>query len=267
MGLLEAIPEATLEALAAAQPGAMRGRLQLVPDPRDPAITRVGRFGWKAGSPTLEAQIANAFNEDMGVTSPLRPTRECTLGSAGAQVCGTADAAVSGVSDADIQSVARYLSLLGVPPQRAFAEPTAPDMAVERQRVQRAEAGRALFATAQCAVCHIPETKTGEHRFAELRWQTIRPYTDLLLHDMGDDLADTYVQGVASGREWRTAPLWGIGLLEKIDAEVRYLHDGRARTLEEAILWHGGQAAPSREAFRAMGQAERAQLVTFLRSL
>jgi CxxC motif-containing protein (DUF1111 family) len=113
----------------------------------------------------------------------------------------------------------------------------------------------------------VPTLTTGTaHRFAELRGQTIAPYTDLLLHDMGPDLADTYAQGVATQQEWRTAPLWGLGLLASINPNVRYLHDGRARTIEEAILWHGGQAAAARDRFKALSAADRQKVIDMVTS-
>jgi CxxC motif-containing protein (DUF1111 family) len=125
-----------------------------------------------------------------------------------------------------------------------------------------------LFAQAKCAACHVPELRTGEvPGQPALSGQSIRPYTDLLLHDMGEALADNRPDFEASGREWRTPPLWGIGLTQTVNGNVNYLHDGRARTLVEAILWHGGEAAASREAFKAMARAEREALLRFLESL
>ena len=132
-------------------------------------------------------------------------------------------------------------------------------------------AGRKAFATANCVACHTPEMKTGNnHPFAELRNQTIRPYTDLLLHDMGDGLADNLPEGKASGRQWRTPALWGIGYTAKVqegDSKVGYLHDGRARTLQEAILWHAGEAEKSRQRYEAFSAQDREAILAFLRSL
>ena len=127
--------------------------------------------------------------------------------------------------------------------------------------------GGTLFDQSRCSACHVATLTTGTtHRFAELRNQTIHPYTDLLLHDMGPALADNYPQGVASVQEWRTAPLWGLGLETSINPSVRYLHDGRARTIEEAILWHGGQATASRNRFMQLSAADRQSLIDFVNS-
>jgi CxxC motif-containing protein (DUF1111 family) len=149
----------------------------------------------------------------------------------------------------------RYVALLGVPPRRDHA-----DAEVVK--------GQALFASAGCAKCHVPALKTGSfHPLAELRNQQIRAYTDLLLHDMGAGLADNMGEGNATPSEWRTPLLWGIGLTAGVSGGEAYLHDGRAGTLTEAILWHGGEALPAREAFRTMPAADRAALVKFLQSL
>jgi CxxC motif-containing protein (DUF1111 family) len=149
----------------------------------------------------------------------------------------------------------RYVALLGVGARRNLSDP-------------RTIAGEALFASANCTACHTPELTTSPyHPMAELRNQTIRPFTDLLLHDMGPGLADNMGENGASGSEWRTPPLWGIGLTAGVSGGEAYLHDGRARTLEEAILWHDGEAAASREAFRNMSSADRDALVAFLQSL
>ncbi|WP_374537708.1 di-heme oxidoredictase family protein [Chitinimonas taiwanensis] len=287
MGLLEAVPEADIAALAKASerdPDGAVGRLQLVPDLANPAIQRLGRFGWRATSASVLDQAAEALNGDMGVTSRLKPKHLCGLAD-GASACRAADAAGPEISDAEIDLLTRYVSLLGVPPQRRFAgqQPqgivatkilsqdaaaTAAQEAAELAKQQDVARGGQLFATARCTACHVASLSTGsQHRFAELRQQTIRPYTDLLLHDMGPELSDNYPQGRASGQEWRTAPLWGLGLLASINPNTRYLHDGRARNLEEAVLWHGGQASKSRERFKALSAKERQQLLDFVSSL
>nr|WP_298155103.1 di-heme oxidoredictase family protein [uncultured Pseudoxanthomonas sp.] len=268
LGLLEAVPEQHLERLVLAQqgdPDGVAGRLQIVADARDPGVSRVGRFGWKGGSATLEQQASLAFNTDMGVASPLMPSLECARGSQGA-ACTQVDTGSAKLTAADIQQTTLYLSLLGVPPRRDFDNPLEQD-AQARARQLRVKRGAQLFEAARCGTCHAPELRTGHHRFVELRYQTIRPYTDLLLHDMGPELADTYVEGRATAREWRTAPLWGLGLAAAIDPNVRYLHDGRAATLEEAVLWHGGQGAAAKRRFEAMSAEDRRALVDFLKSL
>jgi len=287
MGLLEAIDEKeTLEALVLAQQGTTTsGKLQIVKDPK--GINRVGRFGWKGGAPTVEVQVSAAFNTDMGVTNPLFPKHECALGAASGSVntkCAAVDSLnpAPAISAEDVEKVSLYLRLLGVPSNRMVVESvkwpnpavqglqikSSAELATETQRVSDAKAGKNLFAQAQCIACHVDTMKTGnKHRFPELRNQNIHPYSDLLLHDMGPGLADQFVEGRAKGSEWRTAPLWGIGLLATIDPNVRYLHDGRAATLEEAILWHGGQATTSRNIFMNYSATQRAQLIEFLKSL
>ena len=286
MGLLEAVPEASLEALAKASqadPDKTVGKLQVVDDLRDPSIKRVGRFGWRATSATVEQQTAAALNTDIGVTTSLLPRRLCGLAATGTD-CRAADTAQAPLADADLELMVRYLSLLAVPPARHFAgeqplaidgptivaQPaatTAAQVAAEAVLQARVADGKTLFAQLRCTSCHVPTLTTGTgHRFAELRGQTIAPYTDLLLHDMGPELADTYAQGNATAQEWRTAPLWGLGLLKSINPSVRYLHDGRARTIEEAILWHGGQAAASRDRFKALSADQRQKVIDMVSS-
>jgi CxxC motif-containing protein (DUF1111 family) len=287
MGLLEAVPESVLANLAAASAkdtdGAV-GRLQVVSDLKDPTVKRVGRFGWRATTATVEQQTADALNGDMGVTTSILPKHICGQGTAGA-ACLAANVNGTELSDADVELLSRYTSLLAVPASRHFkgqqptnvsaptilaqsAATTAAQIQAENLMQDRVAAGSMLFAQARCTACHVPTLNTGVfHRLAELRNQTIRAYTDLLLHDMGPELADSYPQGIATEREWRTPPLWGLGLLPTINPNVRYLHDGRARTLEEAILWHGGQGQASRDRFKAMLTDDRQKLIDFLKSL
>ena len=159
------------------------------------------------------------------------------------------------LSAVDLDHLYRYVAVLGVPPRRNHTD-------------AEALKGEALFGSAGCFKCHSATVKTSPyHPLAELRGQTIHPYTDLLLHDMGPGLADNMAEGNASGSDWRTPPLWGIGLTAGVSGGEAYLHDGRARTLSEAILWHGGEARASREAFRTMSAADRAALLKFLQSL
>lgn len=259
LGLLEAVAESTLQSFVDATDrngDGVRGRLSIVRDARDPSIQRVGRFGWRAEVATLELQVAAALNFDMGVTTAVLPQLDCGRSRTS---CGSG----TPLGAADIDRLVRYVALLGVPAPRHFDNGQVDSPAAETAKA-RVRDGAQLFAQANCSSCHVPEMRTGNtHRFAELRNQTIRPFTNLLLHDMGPELAD-----VAGGnREWRTAPLWGIGLLERIDPNVRYLHDGRARTLEEAILWHGGEAERSRQRFMALPADDRRKLIEFLRSL
>ncbi|MBV8657566.1 MAG: c-type cytochrome [Burkholderiales bacterium] len=268
MGLLEAVPETQLQTLVAngtVDVDGAGGKLQIVPDPVNPQINRVGRFGWRAGAPTVAFQVALALNSDIGVTSNLLPKHVCSAGSAGA-ACVAADAKGVQLSDADLGRLTTYLSLLGVPARRHFPAPELTDPAQQLAQTRVAN-GAQLFDQMRCVACHVGQLQTGAHNFAELRSQTIRPYTDLLLHDMGPNLADSFTEGVAGPSEWRTAPLWGIGYVAKIDPNVRYLHDGRARTLEEAILWHGGQATNARNRFMNLSADMRQQVLEFLQSL
>ena len=213
----------------------------------------IGRLGWKASQPTLEAQVIAALHGDIGITSAARPDEDLTSAQR-----AVIDAPSGGSPEIDahkIGRIAHYCRVLAVPAQRGAGTPE-----VER--------GRTLFARAGCTGCHTPTLVTGASSPIELfRNATIHQYTDLLLHDMGDGLADDSRDGDASGREWRTPPLWGIGLLETVNGHAHYLHDGRARTLDEAILWHGGEAKRSRDAFAAMSAEERRALVAFLNSL
>ncbi|HYX35385.1 MAG TPA: di-heme oxidoredictase family protein [Oligoflexus sp.] len=215
--------------------------------------TEIGRFGWKANQATLHDQDAGAFNGDMGLTTSLAPLENCSS----LQTVWT-DVPNGGhpeVEDKQFNLVVHYSRFIAVPARRD----------TDRPEVQ---AGRKLFFEAGCAACHRPTMTTrtdAAHRL--LAQQKIWPYTDLLLHDMGPDLADHRPDGLANGREWRTPPLWGIGLTQEVNNRPFYLHDGRARTLEEAILWHGGEADGSREAYRTMPAEQRAQLLRFLKSL
>lgn len=246
MGLLEAIDEASIVALADPEDSngdGISGRLRTVADP-ETGEPRLGRFTTKGDQGRLRHQIASALNTDMGVTTTVFP-----------QLDGEKEAAPVELGDTELDQLTRYLALLGVPSQRDYSKP----------EVIR---GKELFTAASCVACHTPRhTTSAHHPMAELRSQAIRPYTDLLLHDMGPGLADNISDDGTSGSEWRTPPLWGIGLTSGVSGGEAYLHDGRARTLEEAILWHGGEAESSKEAFRTMPAADRAALVAFLRSL
>ncbi|SEN81526.1 CxxC motif-containing protein, DUF1111 family [Duganella sp. CF517] len=270
-GLLEAIPEASILALARSAPDAdgVKGVANYVYDPESGAV-RVGRFGWKAAKATLRQQSAEALLLDMAVTSPVYRSRDCVNGP----VACRAGAAQAGISEADLQSISNYLSLVAVPAQRSVASGFPKGVApLDEHRVdsQQVAAGARLFQGMRCVACHTAEIKTGSgHLFAELRNQTIRPYTDLLLHDMGAGLADKFVEGQAKGAMWRTAPLWGIGYTDKVmggAGKAGYLHDGRARTLTEAVLWHGGEADRSRQRFEALSKADRDAVLAFLKSL
>jgi CxxC motif-containing protein (DUF1111 family) len=270
-GLLEAVPESDILARAHATPDedGVKGQANYVFDPESGAV-RLGRFGWKAGKISLRHQAAAALLQDMSVTTPVYPTRDCLAGPA---QC-TAAKAQPGLAESDLQTISRYLELLAVPAQRSlasgFPKGVAPlaDLDVDPAKVA---AGAKVFQTMRCTSCHVDTMKTGAgHPLAELRSQTIKPYTDLLLHDMGPGLADTYVEGSASGNLWRTSPLWGIGYTDRVmgtAGKVGYLHDGRARTLTEAVMWHGGEAAKAQQRFVALSATDRAALLAFLQSL
>jgi CxxC motif-containing protein (DUF1111 family) len=214
---------------------------------------RPGRFGWKAEQPSIAQQVATAFLEDMGLTSAPMPVENQSPQET-LQIVSPPSPSPE-VSDAILAQVILYSSLLAVPARRS----------VEVPEVQH---GEELFRRLRCAACHEPTLETGaEAPFAELSRQTIHPYTDLLLHDMGEGLSDGRPSFEASGREWRTAPLWGLGLIAKVNGHTFLLHDGRARNAAEAVLWHGGEAAAAREAFRLLPAAERQALLAFLESL
>jgi CxxC motif-containing protein (DUF1111 family) len=218
---------------------------------------RVGRFGWKASQPTLEAQVAAALHGDMGLTTSARPAENHS--SAQADAFAAASGGSPEVDDLKVARLAHYCRVLAVP------APRAPDSDAARAQLER---GRALFASASCTACHRPSLRTGPASPIErLREVEFEAYTDLLLHDMGEELADDRRDGDANGREWRTPPLWGVGLIEVVNGHTRLLHDGRARSVEEAILWHGGEAARARDAYAALSAEDRAALVAFVKSL
>lgn len=218
----------------------------------------LGRFGWKAGMPSILEQSVGAFAGDIGISSRLAPTPsgECTPAQ---KVClGAPNGRDDGEEEIGrklLALVVRYASNLAVPKRRNPADPAVLQ-------------GKALFRSLGCSGCHNPRFVTGkDDKEPHLSGQTIWPYTDLLLHDMGEGLADGRPEGVATGREWRTAPLWGIGLTEEVSGHTYFLHDGRARSITEAILWHGGEAQPARDAFAALTREERDRLIAFVKSL
>lgn len=257
LGLLEAIPEVDILALADpddADGDGISGRPNRVGTDR-----RLGRFGWKAGQPDVAEQSADAFAGDIGISTALRPRSrgDCMERQTACQQAPVGDDPREGVevTAAVFDMLAFYARHLAVPARPKAAEP-------------EVLAGKALFAGAGCAACHHPSFVTGSEGVdPELAGQRIYPYTDLLLHDMGPDLADGRPEAQAGGTEWRTPPLWGIGLTRQVTGRTEFLHDGRARSLTEAILWHGGEAAPARERFAALSPEERRRLIAFLNSL
>jgi len=239
LGLLEAVPDAALTALADpddADGDGISGRLNLVWD-TDRQTMALGRFGHKATVPTLRQQTAAAFAGDIGLSNKLLPETD-----------GHRD-----LSDDQFEQAVVFISTVAVPA-------AVPQNAAARE-------GRALFDDLGCAGCHVPTLETGDHAIPQLAHQIIHPYTDLLLHDVGDRLTDARRDFTAEGVEWRTPPLWGLGLVQVVLPAATFLHDGRARTLAEAILWHGGEAQAARDAFRLATKQERAALIEFLETL
>lgn len=263
LGLLEAIPAADILALADpddANGDGISGRAQIVPSVEF-GTPMLGRFGLKAGAPTVREQSAGAFSGDMGLSTPLHPEPwgDCSpaQGDCRAAPHGQEPDLRDGLEvDAEsLDLVTFYSRNLGVPERRRVDDP----------QVLR---GKEMFHTLNCAACHTPKHVT--HRLTdqpEQSFQLIWPYTDLLLHDMGEALADNRAEGRATGREWKTPPLWGIGLTAQVSGHTQFLHDGRARTLLEAILWHGGEAQAARDATIALPKADRDALIAFLESL
>jgi CxxC motif-containing protein (DUF1111 family) len=255
LGLLQAIDEADL--LAHADPDdadrdGISGRPNRVWDVAAQDVV-LGRFGWKANQPRLEQQNSGAFVGDIGITSPLFPSENCTEAQT---ACAAAVTGGSPEIDGDLVALVDYYSkYLAVPARRQVSD-------------AQVLHGEELFEQVGCTGCHVTTFTTGSDKdFPELAHQVIHPYTDLLLHDMGDDLADGRPDYEADGNEWRTPPLWGVGLFKDVNDHTRYLHDGRARNLEEAVLWHGGEAEASAAAFKALSADERNALLRFLGSL
>jgi CxxC motif-containing protein (DUF1111 family) len=254
LGLLEAIPEERLTELADPDDldgDGISGRTNAVPDAATGELV-VGRFGWKAEQPSVRQQSAGAFLGDIGITTSLFPNAECTdveIECVEAQNGGEPEA-----SDEVLEAVAVYSRLLA-PPERA------------RHAEQDVLRGKALFSQIGCDACHTPKHVTGESDLEELAGQTIWPYTDLLLHDMGEALSDGRPSFDAEGTEWRTPPLWGIGRIPEVNGHDRLLHDGRARGVVEAILHHGGEGAAARDRFLSLSKDERTELVAFVESL
>ena len=259
LGLLEAIPEEAILANAAAQAkenNGINGRPNRVWDDEQQK-TVMGRFGWKAGQPNLNQQNVHAFSGDMGLTTSLRPFDDCTDAQTACKQAPNGNGPVGEpeVSDNILRLVLFYSRNLAVPARRGVND-------------AQVLAGKNLFFQAGCQSCHTPKYTTAANAAEpELANQVIRPYSDLLLHDMGEGLADNRTEFQASGRDWRTPPLWGIGLTETVNGSSFFLHDGRARSLTEAILWHGGEAQKARDRFAAANAAERDALVKFLESL
>mgnify|MGYP000941598275 CR=1 FL=1 len=254
LGLFEAVSEQTLLDIAQRQKAlGVNGRPNYVRDDINDR-TVLGRFGWKANQPSIRQQIAAASLGDMGLTSRLYRAQNCPPAQ---RICAMQTPGNDPeLTQPDWDELEYWTRALAVPAPRKLD-------AAQAQR------GARLFAEAKCDVCHVPTLRTVERfpAFPQAAGRSFHPFTDLLLHDMGEGLADGRPDFLASAREWRTPPLWGIGLSERVNGAANFLHDGRARNFEEAILWHGGEGEASRDAFRRMGKEGRAALVAFLRSL
>lgn len=275
LGLLEQIPEADIKRQADAKDkdgNGITGKFNWVMDPQT-GKTALGRFGWKAGQTRLLTQNQSAFNEDMGLTSRIRPIESCTKNQpeclnapTGADEQGDGGSPVE-VSNDVAKFVEFYTRNLAVPHRRNADDPLV-------------LAGKKQFYDIGCVQCHTPryQLPTTDDDRLEQHGQIIYPYTDMLLHDMGDDLADRTIAGhlppkdaqvefLANSFEWRTPALWGIGLAQTVDPQATFLHDGRARTPMEAVLWHGGEAEPQKQQVLKLDKKGREALNAFLLSL
>lgn len=254
MGLLQDIPESTIEGYVddGDQNGdGITGKVNRVYDGYT-GETAVGRFGLKANTSSLLVQVATAYQQDMGITSFVHPD-ENSLGQQqwpSATYTGKAE-----IPDSILNATTFYVRTLAVPARRNVNDPDV-------------QAGSLIFNQINCSGCHRPTVMTGpDFAVPQLSGQRIHPYTDLLVHDMGEGLSDNRPDFLATGKEWRTQPLWGLGLLQRSTGTAFYLHDGRARTIEEAILWHDGESAKARQAFTRLSKEQRIQLMKFLNSL
>ena len=264
VGLIEAIPDATILALADpndADGDGVSGRANMVAvadyvlaaTGSAGVVNTVGRFGRKAQVASLLQQVAEAYHQDMGITTDFLPVENV---NPLAQQVGTAADKIGDpeIPAATVHAVTTYIRLLAPP---APGELTA-------ERIE----GRDLFTSVGCASCHVPEMNTGVHEIAALANKPVRLFSDLLLHDMGDALADNRPDRQATGREWKTPPLWGLRLVPQfLNGQMLLMHDGRARSIEEAILLHGGEAAGARTRFSGLSGAQRRALIAYLESL
>jgi CxxC motif-containing protein (DUF1111 family) len=276
LGFLEAVDDATLLALADSADvdgDGISGRVQLVGpsdfltevarlelflDPAEPGRNLpingryIGRFGKKASAINLLQQTVTAYQQDMGLTTDLIPEDPINPQVGNFAADGVPDPEVP---SSVVSSVVFYLKTLRAPPRR-------------NADAAEVKAGEAAFAQIQCSRCHLPTLTTGASRIRQLDRVTFHPFTDLLLHDMGPELDDGYTEGIATTSEWRTPPLWGLGLAEIAQGGAMFLlHDGRARSFREAIELHGGEASASRAAFRALPLERQEQILAYLRSL
>ena len=256
VGLLEAVTDKTI--LANADPNdedgdGISGKPNYIFNPESKK-RELGRFGWKANEANLRTQTASAFLRDMGITSPIHPIEDFTEPQK-EKINLTLIANPPDIDDSKFERVVTYLRTLAPPAQRNANDPS----------IKR---GDILFNKIGCSKCHIPTLRTGsDAAIDELKNQPIKPYTDLLLHDMGEGLADGIQDSLASGSEWRTPPLWGIGLTKTVNGNTFFLHDGRARSIEEAILWHGGEGSESKKNYSSLSLDDKDDLLNFINSL
>jgi CxxC motif-containing protein (DUF1111 family) len=258
MGLLDAIDVDELTKLADPDDNdgnGISGRVNVVWDAEKETMV-VGKFGWKAEMPTLRQQIADAAVNDMGLTNPVFLEQSCGEKQAEClEISSGKRGSLVELSEAELNQLVVYLEFLAVPARDPVEHP-------------KAQRGEKLFKELSCNSCHRDTWVTGtNHRQWRLRKQTIHPYTDLLLHDMGERLADNRPTFKASGTEWRTPPLWGIGMTKRVNGHTDFLHDGRARSLEEAVLWHDGEAKGARDKFMNLSEDEREAVLIFVRTL
>lgn len=256
LGLLENVPESTILSFADEndlnQDG-ISGRPNYVYSV-ETGERMLGRFGWKANQGSIRLQVATAFHEDMGISSSIfsgdnfSPIQFQQYG----QLPNGGDPEIE---DANLIKVIDYVKTLAVPIRRDW-------------KIDKVLKGKTIFTQLDCATCHQPSMQTGSNsEIVALNNQQIRPFTDLLIHDMGEGLADHRPDGLASGTEWRTAPLWGLGMISTVNSHTFLLHDGRARNIEEAILWHGGEAENAKQGFVNLTKVDREALLAFLNSL
>ena len=254
LGYLESVSEEDILALAKLQQAqGLNGRPNYVRDDVNDK-TSLGRFGWKANQPGVRQQVAAAFLGDMGITSSLYTQQNCPRAQVDCRAMPPGDYRPE-LRARDFDAISFWAQALEAPEPRQPA----------RADVQR---GAQLFAIARCALCHVPDMKTSKQApFPALANRSFHPYTDLLLHDMGEALADGRPDFRAGPRDWRTPPLWGIGLRHQVNGSTNLLHDGRARNVTEAILWHGGEAQDSRDRFAGFSREERDALLAFINAI
>ncbi len=252
LGLLEAVTESTILGFAATNNNnEISGKANYVHDIESNS-QKLGRFGWKANQPTIRQQVASAFSSDMGITTSIFPNENAPPG---VDLSVIPNGGSPEISNANFDKIVLYSSSLAVPARRNHSN-------------QNVLNGKKIFNEIKCTSCHVPKMVTGStYPIESFRNQVIRPYSDMLLHDMGNELADNTPDFLADGNEWRTQPLWGIGLINIVNKHTNLLHDGRARNILEAILWHGGEAQNSKNKFKQLSAKDRNNILLFINSL